>query len=115
MKYIIAPTNASQAVITPDGEAVVFENGVATEFSDEQEEFFEEQEAYTLSDELVSVEDQEIVEDEPATDEESPLPVLQDKLKDMLAFAELNDVDLADANKRSKQSVLDAIYAHFEE
>ena len=118
-KYVIAPNNVSQAVITPVG-VVMFEDGVATDFSDEQAEFFEEQEAYELSDSLEAIEKQTIVENPPAGDEpeqrdSQQLPVLQNRLKAILAFAKANNVDLMGINKRAKKPVLEAIYAQLGE
>lgn len=115
-KYILAGDKATQMVITPVG-GVAFEDGVASKFTQKQADYFAGKIGYLFSDVIPASED-EVPEDyslEADAPHKPKLPVLQDKLADIIAFAEEHGVSLEGVNTRAKKPVLEAIYAHLEE
>jgi len=112
MKYILAENLATQTVITSEGD-VAFVDGVASEFTEKQADYFTDKGGYLLSDTKEFPEDQpeeEIVE----ADKAPKLPVLQDKLAEIIVFAKEHKVNLEGISLRAKKPLLEAIYTHFE-
>jgi len=117
MKVIIAPNTTTINRVTSEGD-VVFENGVADKFTKKQAEFFKGIPGFEVKDSEDGIHPDlkdDVVEDLPESDvtETPELPTPNDKLKDIIDFANAQGVDIAEVNTNTKKPVLEAIYAHF--